>query len=87
MPTWLENMVHRLISKGGITDKKCAPGVGIMQNRAEGQNTIPALTPPPPPPVDSINWCIHLVNPKYTPSKTGKRAIGYQYMLTSIIYH
>ena len=66
MPTWLENMFHRLCSWVGITDKKCAPRVGTMQNRAEGQNTIPAL---PPPPVDSINWCM-----SRSPLRPGVRA-------------
>ena len=83
MPTWiLENMVHKLCT---------------TRNRAEleGENTIPN----PLPGIQltgAFTWLIlstlldqnilvvaHL---RYTPSKTGKRAPGYQHMLTSIIY-
>ena len=46
MPTWLENMVHKMCPRGSLNDKKCALWVGTMLNRAEGQNTI---LPPPLP--------------------------------------
>ena len=57
-------MVHKMGPMGGDCRLKGALGVGSVQNMAEGQNTIAG------PSGDSIDWGIHLVNTKYTLSKT-----------------
>ena len=44
-------MVHKMCPSVRIGDKKCALGVGTMQNRVEGQYTIspPHFAAPPLP--------------------------------------
>ena len=40
-----KNSSNNVPRGAGTSDKKCVPGVGTMQNRAEGRYTIPAPLP------------------------------------------
>ena len=76
----------------GLLTKNVLQGLALcnMQYRAESQSTIPDPPPPPPPPLlprrrltGALTW---LINPNYTPSKTGKLKEQLATRSTSICY-